>query len=360
MKHLLLFVLFALFHVSLACQWQIRGINLFPFDADVLAEPATLQELDEIKQMGANYVFVNFMIEQDGPNATRVYTSPEITPTTSSLTKFIRAAHERGLGVCLKPLIVCGGSCTMINVSPSNITEWFESYTAYITAFASFAESLEVEILSVALELILISGQYTNEWENTIALVRELFSGKLTYCSIMWPEETNQIQFWSSLDFISMDTYLPLWNGSGSVPTPQAMIDRFDWYFGLVNNWYESQPDNVRTKPIVLSELGYPSMLQGLIYPYADPPDPCAETGLLAPNFPIQDMAFEACLSSIYGSSLNIQGVNIFWFDTPSSSDYYENRTNADDNWGCGWTVRGKPAGHTIAKYFGGLHEGHN
>ena len=46
----------------------------------------------------------------------------------------------------------------MINVRPSNITEWFESYTAYITAFASFAESLEVEILSVALELILISG----------------------------------------------------------------------------------------------------------------------------------------------------------------------------------------------------------
>lgn len=56
-----------------------------------------------------------------------------------------------------------------------------------------------------------------------IAQVKEKFHGRLTYCSIMWPVETNNIQFWDSLDFIAMDTYVPFWNGTGDVPTQQDM-----------------------------------------------------------------------------------------------------------------------------------------
>lgn len=139
-----------------------------------------------------------------------------------------------------------------------------------------------------------------------IAQVRVNFTVKLTYCSILWPVETQQVTFWDSFDFISMDTYVPFWNGSGPIPTESAMLSVWDlvanfkkmrkeesklihslgcwtvnlwslqmknkkkrrkektnipfkkliWYYGAVNNWHQAQP-NVSSKFIYLSELGY-------------------------------------------------------------------------------------------------------
>jgi hypothetical protein len=49
-------------------------------------------------------------------------------------------------------------------------------------------------------------------------------------------------------------------------------------------------------------------MLQGLILPYANPPDECAETGLFAPNFTAQASAFDAILSALSTTQANIEG----------------------------------------------------
>jgi hypothetical protein len=80
---LLPFPLFLAFKLKLC-----TGINIFAFEAEVLGTPALLDELIEIKQMGANYVTVNFMIEQNGANASSVFNSP-VTPTNASLTTYV-------------------------------------------------------------------------------------------------------------------------------------------------------------------------------------------------------------------------------------------------------------------------------
>jgi hypothetical protein len=66
---------------------------------------------------------------------------------------FVDLAHKAGLAVFLKPVVVCGGECTMVNVNPTNLSEWFVSYMSYITSFAQFCEEIKVDVLSVVLEL---------------------------------------------------------------------------------------------------------------------------------------------------------------------------------------------------------------
>ncbi len=51
---------------------------------------------------------------------------------------------------------------------------------------------------------------------------------------------------------------------------------------------------------------------------------------------------------------LFILGLVVFWFDNPSSRDYCGNTNITSGNYGCGWTVRGKPAMVLISDYWGG------
>jgi hypothetical protein len=97
----------------------------------------------------------------------------------------------------------------------------------FLSLFLHFLLSFRVSFAFVPENIFLkyFAGQYQSEWEAVIAQVRASFSGKLTYCSIMWPVETQQVVFWDSLDFISMDTYFPFWNGTGPVPYLDLMTE---------------------------------------------------------------------------------------------------------------------------------------
>jgi len=239
----------------------------------------------------------------------------------------------------------------MVNVDPSNINEWFQSYTTYITSLATLSERMGVDVLSVALELELISGKYHEEWVRMIRAVRERFTGLLTYCSVFWPIETQNITFWDELDFISMDTYLPLWDGISPFPSQDAMTEMYIGYLEGVDDWHKSQSERVSRLPIVLSEVGYPSTLEGLITPWlSSPTNTC--TGNWSPNTTAQQMAFQAVVTAITSTDV-VQGFAIFWFDNPSSPDFCGDRAN--NTWSCSWDVRGKPAEKVIAEAFCGV-----
>jgi len=328
----------------------IKGVNIFAFQGDTLTQDYTLNELLEIKKLGGNTVVVNFLIYQKVANSTRVYAGKS-TPKDDVLAKFTLAAHKAGLKVFLKPLVVCEeDDCTMVNILPSNISEWFASYTTYITSLASLSERVGVDVLSVALELQLFSGHHRDEWVKVIDAVKRQYSGVITYCSIFYPVETQNITFWDHLDFISMDTYLPLWDGVSAFPSQIVMNARYKYYLGRVDAWHQSLPSNVSKLPIVLSEVGYPSSIEGLITPYLSAPDTC--NGTWASNLTVQRMAWEAVLTTVASTDV-VQGVVVFWFDNPSSSDYCPNKAN--NNWGCSWDVRGKPAEKTIADAWCGV-----
>jgi len=258
----------------------------------------------------------------------------------------------------LKPILVCSNSseCLMINVSPTNVSEWFASYGSYITSLARLGKSINVDAISVGLEMLQLSGNYSDLWQGLIANVRKEYNGLLTYCSIFWPVETQRVVFWPYLDFISMDTYIAFWNGTGESPSLQVMKDTYTGYLQAVADWKNSQPKNISSMPLILSEVGYPSRNDGLINPASLAPPSCPKDGPLASNFTAQDAAWMTVLESTMsptGRAL-LSGLSIFWYDNPSSVDYLGSKSDNNNTWYCDWTPRGKPAECTIAKYWNG------
>ncbi|CAF4709219.1 unnamed protein product [Rotaria sp. Silwood1] len=119
----------------------------------------TLDSLKIISLREANWIGVNFFLRQDKNISNEIYFD-ERTPTKDVWSSFIKEAHKYNLRVLLKPLVVC-------------------------------------DALSIGLELIQISNQdYTFYWKTLIRTIRSGgYSGLLTYCSIFYPLETQQIQF---------------------------------------------------------------------------------------------------------------------------------------------------------------------
>jgi hypothetical protein len=337
----------------IAVEAKYNGFNFFPFNSTALAMPDTLNSLKIIAATGSNWVGVNFFLRQYNSTSNDVYFEAR-TPTRDVWSAFIQEAHKNNFHVLLKPLVVCGGECLFINIIPDNITNWFSSYGQVIYNLSIMAKELDIDALSVGLELMKISnGNYTSYWRTLIKSIRTGgYSGLLTYCSIFYPVETQNIDFWDELDFIGMDFYLPLLNitNNGSIPSQQDMTRRLSGYFQFFKLWFNQQPANVTSIPIVFTEVGYPSSLAGLAIPSGDAAAQC--TGNYSANFTLQDMAFKALFQVLNDNKGLCDGTIIFWWDNPSSSDYYNEKDS--NNWGCSWTVRGKPAECTIADAFGG------
>jgi len=287
------------------------------------------------------------MLSSQNKTSNSVYPGSD-TPSFSTLSVFIKAANDRNLGVFLKPLIVCEDDTIMVNITPSDPTQWFSSYSYYMIQLAVLSANYpNVGILAVGVELFQLTANtdYLPLWVDLIKNMRLNYFGNLTYCSIMYPEETQHLGFWEELDFISMDTYVPLSNGTGPDPTFDQMSARLAHYFYIVENWRNSTHPE---KSILISEFGYPSSSFGMVVPY-ESPHTCENVGS---NVTLQVMAVDAFLTNAK-TQVNVMGVNMFWLDNPSSFDYYENRNN--NSWACSWTVRGKPAGALLSMVYWGL-----
>ncbi len=346
--------LFLFFYCFVNIQAIYNGFNIFPFNSTALTMSDTLNSLKTIALRGGHWIGVNFFLRQSNATSNEVYFETR-TPTKDVWSTFIQEAHKYNLQILLKPLVVCGGECTFINIIPENMTSWFSSYEQIIYNISMMAEELEIDALSVGLELIEISNEnYTSNWKSLIQNIRTGgYKGLLTYCSIFYPIETHHIGFWDELDFIGMDFYLPLLNitENGSTPSQEDMTRRFSHYFQFFKSWLNEQPLNVTSKSVVLTEIGYPSSLAGMANPSGNPADQCV--GNYTANFTLQDMAYKAFFQALDDNKGLLNGSIIFWWDNPSSMDYYNERNS--NNWGCSWTVREKPAECTIAQAFGGI-----
>ncbi|CAF4599905.1 unnamed protein product, partial [Rotaria sp. Silwood2] len=135
-----------------------------------------------------------------------------------------------------------------------------------------------------------------------------------------------------------MDFYLPLINitKDNNIPSQQDMIRRFSDYFQYFKLWLK---------------VGYPSSLAGLAMPSGNPAVQCI--GNYSANFTLQDMGFKALFQVLDDNRGISNGTIIFWWDNPSSMDYYKEKDS--NNWECPWTVRGKPAECIIAEAFHGI-----
>lgn len=217
------------------------------------------KSIDEVAALGADTVkFVVDARQENGASA-RIYLDLRMTPTPDMLSRLIRHAKSKNLRVILMPIVLLDnprGNEWRGKIEPSSDgggwNDWWDSYRGMLNHFAWIAEGNGVDVFVVGSELISTETEtHLPQWKRTIADVRKVFKGQLTYSS-NWDHYTH-VKFWDQLDFIGMNSYWSLGDG------PDASVNE------IVGRWHSIQHElfsfqaKIR-KPIILLEVGWCSM----------------------------------------------------------------------------------------------------
>src|SRR5262249_36929525 len=131
-----------------------------------------------------NTVALNFWWFQETPSSTTIAEDDtRYSSTMSSIQHAVDTIHSLGMNVLLKPMLDVDTGLWRAQITPSNVNDWFASYTSYMNTFADFAEqnrSKGVTMLSIGCEMNSME-QYTPQWTNLINSVRSKYHGQLTY-----------------------------------------------------------------------------------------------------------------------------------------------------------------------------------
>lgn len=344
-------------------------------DTNAAPNLASFQDwIKAYKDLGMNTVSLVTFIPVD-PNTGLIepayyhspYNSHEITP--EYMAAFTDAAHAMGMQVVWKPAFIVDDNTN------NNVSDWSLGKTFYpkgstfnvktfLSAVKSFwgkwapvAQQHKVEMLIIGTEHgAFASSPYTQDWRDIISVTRSAFSGQLTYAENHFepfPWAPN-IQFWDVLDFIGIDNYEPLGNGTANTSYAEAYKKIFENTLGL------SQPNGTFSlpgilyamhkkynKPVFFTEFGIPS-IDGAMNNPADGSNP---------NSPVNNNEQATHFKVNLDVWLNydwIYGVN-FWnqeneFSTgPSDPAFPATFQKYSAN---GFEFYGKPAADVIKNYF--------
>lgn len=221
--------------------------------------------LEDISALGASHLSVPVFILQDSVDSVTHFTRPSDGATVEQHERVIREvidyAHRMGLKVMLTPIVNLdrpGEREWRGTIAPHDWEAWFESYRAMVRHYARLAAEMDVEYLSVGTELV-SAERFTGQWRATIAEVRRIFPGQLTY-SANW-DRYDRVAFWDDLDFAGISAYYEL-SDSGD-PT----VDQ------LVAAWGPVKADLLRwqarwNKPLLFTEIGYMSQSGVAAHPW--------------------------------------------------------------------------------------------
>jgi len=212
--------------------------------------------LEDIAALGASHLSVPVFILQDSVDSVTHFTRPSDGATQEQHERVIREvidyAHRMGLKVMLTPIVNLdrpGKNEWRGTISPNDWEAWFESYRGMVRHYARLAAEMDVEYLSVGTELV-STERFTGQWGETIAEVRGIFPGQLTY-SANW-DRYDRVAFWDDLDFAGISAYYEL--SESEDPTVEQ----------LVSAWRPVKADLLRwqarwDKPLLFTEIGYMS-----------------------------------------------------------------------------------------------------
>jgi hypothetical protein len=141
--------------------------------------------LEYVVSLGANSVGFSFPTFTDGAWPTRVYTTPDVTPTPESLADVVRNAKARGLRVMLRPIIdeanITGyASAWRGSIEPPNVSAWFASYRATLLPYLAAAEAAGADTFVVGTELDSLVDQAA-QWQALLTEAAGVFKGRLSY-----------------------------------------------------------------------------------------------------------------------------------------------------------------------------------
>jgi hypothetical protein len=315
-----------------------QGFNFTTWSSDEYAGARAHESLRRLAATGANSIALIPTWYQRSRRSTRIGPDRGKSPTDESLAVIVPRAQELGLRVFLRPVVDTEDGTARAALRPRSVRAWFRSYRRFIQHYASLAERLNVDMLSVGLEYRSLDGPArTADWRRVIRAVRARFSGHLTY-GANGADAWTRVRFWDALDLIGIDAYFPLSNGG--VPSKAEIVRRWSRFtdrFGVTHRYLRRMGELARRrrKPIVFTELGYPSSAHALAAPWR-------KGGRFSGA--AQRRALEAAFEALAHRHW-FRGLYIWeWGADPSAGGRGD----------LGHTPQGKPAERSIAAWFGG------
>ena len=232
------------------------------------------QEIRNIIASGADSVALMTTVMQDTFASTRMYRDFTITPSDDELRNTIRAFHNAGIKVMLKPIIQIHDSTHRGEINfPENqefiagiVTdywgEWFKNYTACMVHYARLCETENVEMLCLGCEMI-GADKREKYWPPLIEAVRKVYKGLLSYNTPSWWDyEMSQKwtrEWFKLLDQLGVSVYY-------GMPEECTTVDAMAREMKYLADNLESGSKELGI-PIFMAELGCRSVINGHITP---------------------------------------------------------------------------------------------
>jgi hypothetical protein len=245
----------------LANDLAYRGIAYVSYEPEQYTNASARISLDRIKSIGANYVSVLATQYMNSGTSTDIFVDPQKTPTDAAVIDAINDIHSHSMGVMLKPHVDCEDLSPRNFISPSNVDEWFENYTKFITHYARIAQTTHVELFCVGCEFDSLSTSvYYNKWNAVISEVRAVYAGPITYAALF--AAYTKVPFWNLVDYAGVDAYFPV--SDVRTPTVEDAVRGWSQYTNgtLTHNWVHEIEAWQATinKQVIFTEIGYCSI----------------------------------------------------------------------------------------------------
>ncbi len=206
----------------------------------------------EIREAGAERISFLFTAFVDKVDSVAIDRFGKRTVRDDRLQKCVEQAREQGLESMFLPIVLIRHASKEDwrgTLRPADLEAWFRSYLEFVAHYADLAQAWGVETFSAGSELCSLE-RHEALWRWVLENLRGRFAGLLTY-SFNW-DHAEAARFHDLLDFVGLTSYWTLTDKND--PT----LDE------LVAAWRRvraSKEGIARRldKPIVLTELGYPS-----------------------------------------------------------------------------------------------------
>lgn len=286
-----------------------------------------LQSVDAIADLGANALIVLTPEYMRYADSNDIEYMPSKCATDEQLVAILKRARERGLHTTLLPIVLIefpGEKDWRGVIHPKDWDRWWGTYERFMDRFVKVANDAEVDLLIAGSELN-ATEDMLDRWERQFKRAREKFKGQIAY-SANW-DRYDKISFWPMVDVMCVSSYFELKRDDPKAPEDDlvmAWADERDKLVKFAHKW---------EKPLLLSEVGYPSVPWASAHPWNYVIEEGAEGDheAQARCWRAFFRAWTETFADIHGNAAGFFGY--FW------SPYYHG-----DAWDTGYGIKGKPS----------------
>ncbi len=272
----------------------------------------------ELAALGASHILLPVTRVQDDVEASELRADPE-GADEATLVRMIARARQLGMGSVVVPQVRLrrGAPDEWRGVlRPRDEGRWWRSYERFVLRQARLSERSGVEVLAIGSELTSLSGDvHAHRWRRLAGKVRRVYGGELAFVA---NHDALDLQApFEGVDIAGVSAYFPLAVGPEAGEAEMGAA----WRRAAVQL---RELSHATGKPVVLFEVGYPSIDGGAVRPWD-------YTRGAVIDLEEQALAYRACVDTLLDADF-IHGAFFWnWFGRGGPFDRH-------------YTPRGKPA----------------